>query len=370
MTAGRIGIVGAYGQVGRACTNQLGMWNDAALRIGGRDRARADELARQLAERGLLVQVRPVDLSEPASLAAFCADCTIVVNCAGPARDVGATVARAALDAGAAYVDAAGDDTLHRAVASLPGIAAHPCVLSAGMAPGLTALLPRALALDGFATVQSLHGYVGGRDTFTPTAATDYLGASQDGFGEPMAAWRGGARMSRALTRRESRLRFWPESVTLQPFLSTETERLAAALGLSDVDWYSVFVGQRVVAVLGRGGSASELCQAAELDCFGFKPYQLLVFSLTGVGPDSTSRVRTLCCRATGASALTGVAAALAADEVARGQIQAGVHHLGDVVDPLEAVSRLRHSLAVTGLEVVDGPVLSLVEAADEEGEL
>src|SRR5207247_2416381 len=114
---------------------------------------------------------------------------------------------------------------------------------------------PRYLAGSAAPAGGRLTGYVGGRDRFTETAALDYL-AVDAGYGEPLALWRDGRRIPRGLTPLvDADLPYFPEPVTVQPYLATETERLARALGLAEVRWYSVFAGERVLAAM-RGGGA------------------------------------------------------------------------------------------------------------------
>ena len=331
-----IAVVGASGAVGRAAIAQLVRWGVGPLRLGARDVARCppdDEVPGS--------EAVAVDIDNAASLREFCAGSLVVVNCAGPALVIGDRVARAALAAGAAYVDAAGDDTLYAQLAGAP-TGGVPVLLSAGLMPGLTGLLPRYLARPG---ARRLVGYVGGRDRFTATAALDYLAAG-DGYGEPLAAWRNGVRVSRALGVHQAVPPGFDETVTLQPYLSTETERLAVAVGLSDVDWYSAFAGDRVLAVLRQPSTdqAARLCRAAELDLFGVTPYQLIVLDLDGT---------TLVLRGTGASALTGAAAAAATVAVWRDEVPAGLHHAAEILDPATAVNRLRDCAAVVDLRVL-----------------
>ncbi|MFI5834187.1 saccharopine dehydrogenase NADP-binding domain-containing protein [Micromonospora sp. NPDC051300] len=354
---GTIALVGAGGGVGRHALAHLLAWTVDTVRAGGRDPAR-------LPTGDARVEAYPVDLTDADGLDAFCAGCHTVVNCAGPAVTVGDTVARAAARAGAAYVDAAGDDALHRAVAALPGATDRVTVISAGMMPGLSGLLPAYLATH-LPDARRMSGWVGGRDGFTPGAARDFLAVGDGGYGEPSAAWRDGTRRARALAARAGAVvPFFDEPVLLQPYLSTETERLAARLGLADVDWWSAFTGGRVPAALADGArratgdpaelaeAADALCRAAELDAFGRPRYQVLLVELSG-----PTGGRVLVCRGVRANALTGAAVALGAVAAAAGDLPPGVHHLAEVVDPVWAVDRLRTSPAVTALRVEDGPL-------------
>ena len=340
-----IGVLGGYGAVGSVALRQLASWGIGPLRIGGRDGDRAAGLAADLTG---AIEVSTVDVTDAGSLARFCDGCAVVLNCAGPARHLGDRAARAAVAAGAGFVDAAGDDSLHAALANLG--TARPVVLSAGMMPGLTGLLPRYLAgpygREQLAATR-LTGYVGGRDRFTATAALDYLAV--DGYGEPLAAWRDGARRSRVLVPLDGvRPPSFPEPVTAAPYLAGETERLARRLGLGEVHWYSVFAGTRVLGALRGTGGPAQLCRAAELDLFGHEPYQHLVIELSG-------RIdAALVLRGTGASALTGAAAAIATRAVHAGEVPGGVHHAAEVLDPAASAGLLRGSPAVRELTVAE----------------
>jgi hypothetical protein len=354
-----IGVVGGYGAVGSVAAGHLA--TVGAVRIGGRDPLRTKETADRIG-----AEPKPVDVSDPDSMAAFADGCDLVVNCAGPAHAIGATVARATARAGADYVDAAGDDALYAAVETVweNGSA----IISAGMMPGLTGILPRALAATVSRPVR-LTGWVGGRDRFTVTAAEDYLASAAD-FGQALAVWRGGRRVAdRTGARNGVTVSFFPGPVAVTPYLSTEAERVATVLGVPDAAWYSVFDGEHLWQALTRPADtgvaqrARQLSRAADLDLFGTGAYQLVVVEVAGV-----QETQTLVLRGTGASALTGLTAALTARAVRGGAVPAGVHHAADVLDPQWTVERLRGCPEVSALERYDGPAQRY--ASVEEGAL
>jgi hypothetical protein len=351
---GAVAVVGGYGGAGEAAARQLDRWGIGPLRLGGRDGGRATALAKSLTGPATC---GTVDAADPASLDRFCAGAAVVLNCAGPAYRIGDRVAAAACRAGAGYVDAAGDEL----VTGRSRPAGWSAVISAGLLPGLSGLLPRWAAAAMPGRVTRLLGYAGGRDRFTAAAAADYL-ATADGFGEPRAAWRHGARAPRALAPLvAATLPFFPEPVSAQPYLSSETERMARDLGIDEVDWYSVFAGQRVLAVLRQSGADPErLRLAAELDLFGRSAYHLLVLELTG------AVTRTVVLRGTGASALTGSVAAVAVRAVLSGAVPPGVHHAAEVLDPAASIALLAGVPAVLGLATHDRPAA----VAEEEGYL
>ncbi|MFI6491064.1 saccharopine dehydrogenase NADP-binding domain-containing protein [Streptomyces sp. NPDC050564] len=374
-----IAVLGGYGAVGAVAAREIAAAHpESRVRIGGR---RLDEATRYAEHLGGRAEPRAVDLTDPASLTAFCADCRIVVNCAGPSYRVLDTVAAAALAAGADYVDAGGDEPVHQAL-SARDLAARgrTAVLTAGMMPGLTGLLPRWLAAQGVDAPERLLGYVGTMDRLTPAGAGDYLLSLGGAYGEAQSAWRDGARVLRALVPlADTELPFFPGTVSAYPYLSYEVERLARALGLTTVDWYNVFDGgSRMLKALGRlqgamsGQSAlepaaRELMEAAALDLFGRDPYQLFVLELTGRHAGRPA-VRSLVLRGSDTYELTGTVAAVATTAVLTGRVPGGVHYAAEVLDPGPVVERLRALPAVSALDVFDRPVEEV--CGTEEGEL
>ncbi|MEH1123251.1 saccharopine dehydrogenase NADP-binding domain-containing protein [Micromonospora sp. CPCC 206061] len=363
-----IGVVGATGAVGAAAVRQLAAWG-YPVRAGGRSRVRLERLA---AAAGPELAVRPVDVEDPAGLADFCAGCQAVVNCAGPSVVVLDRVARAAAAAGADYVDAAGDERLATMLRAAPASAPGACVLSAGMTPGLSGLLPRYLAGEGFDQVHRLIAHHGGRDRFTPAGAADYLAEVDGGGGEPGGVWRDGAVLPRALAAEAgARLPFFPEPAAVRPYLAPETVRLARDLRLAEARWYNVFAGERTLDALERARSladparaVAELVRAAELDVFGRAPYQIFVLELAGA-QGGAPVTRTLVVRGGEASTLTGVTAAMAAAAVVAGECPPGVHYAAEVLDAAAAVRRLHKSEALAAFAVLVGPAAGALDAED-----
>lgn len=377
MSSTEIAILGGYGTVGRVVARILAQTApESVLRIGGRSRERAEAFAEELGACGVAV---PVDVDDEHDLARFCDHARVVVNCAGPSYRILDRVAWAAFAAGCDYVDAGGDEPVYKALSDRD-TGARVAVLTAGMMPGLTGLLPRWLARQRLDEVSRLTAYVGTMDRLTPAGAADYLLSLGGAYGESQAAWRGGTRVLRTLNpMTEAALPFFPGRVDAYPYLSFETERTARALGLSDVDWFNVFDGgTHMMKALSRlqgamtgqtdvGPAAAELTRAAALDLFGREPYQLMVFELTGLH-EGEPATRTLVLRGNDTYELTGLVVALATTAVLGGEVPPGAHFAAEVLPPEAVVEELRGLKAVTMLEQFDRPAAASSTA--EEGEL
>jgi hypothetical protein len=357
MSAPRLaGIVGATGGVGRSVVQHLLGHPPLALRLGGRDEARGRALAAAL---GDAVEWRPVDAQDPAALATFCAGCDVIVNAAGPARALGASVGRAAFAAGADYVDTSG-----YALLELPRCGRR-ALTSAGMYPGLSGLLPRFVAAQGFDTCTRLTIFIGGCEELSVTAALDYLDALRDGFGAGAAAWLDGRRVSQALPPGEpASLPFFPRPVVAQPYLTAESERLARALGLRELRCYSVFDGSHVLATLPQAmltRDAPALVRAARLDACGQVSYQILLFELHGTRAGQAV-CRSLFVKARSGVALTGAAAAVGVRALGEQELPAHVHEFALALEPCAAVARLRASADILAFEIFDEPLADFDE--------
>lgn len=358
-----VGVVGAAGAVGRAVLDELLRLGVGPVRAAVRRRP------------GLPLPVEaglwpdPVDVTDERALAAFCAECRVVVNATGPVRAVGHRVAAAALTAGADLVDV--NDT-----AELSG--SPPCerllrwrtaVIGTGLMPGLAGMLPGLLADSSQARGGVLTVRVGGLPHFPLAAARDFMDRLARPGGEVTAVWRDERRVPGALAvERDARLPYFPGAVTAIPYLTEEAVAVARRYGLGEVRWYTVFGGEHTRAVLDRyraglspdgrsvDGAADELSRATLTDLAGRAPYQAVTCELDG---------RALVLTGNGSSALTGTTAAHAALAVLNGELPPGRRHFAELPDPGRLARRIAETPAVTALRLLDGP---LAELPLEEG--
>jgi len=338
----RIGILGATGAVGKVTTAMVHARMPACLRLGVRDADRA----RLAFSDGLAAtaEVAVLDLDQPRTIARFTAGCDVVVNCAGPSCRIMDRVAIAAANAGAHYVD---PEAVYQCLTSAgAGLGTLTAVLSAGLTPGLSGLLLRALA-SGFTECDTAEVFAGGRGPMTAAAAEDYLTAADPRIGESWAAWRNGRAVSRALSPSPLRqLPYFPGLVSAHPYLSQESVRLAQSIGLRDLSWYTVFDGEQLTAVLAQGHAAvtaEQVRRAARIDSAGRDSYQLFLLRLVGRCGDAAC-ARTIVARCNDASSITGAVTTFAVGEIVAGRVAQGIHFASEILDPMALIGALREA--------------------------
>ncbi|AGP53602.1 saccharopine dehydrogenase NADP-binding domain-containing protein [Streptomyces rapamycinicus] len=372
MAAPLIGILGAYGEVGTVAARRLAAEGRFRLRLGGRDPESARGLA---AELGPVARATAVDARDERSLAAFAAGCRAVLNCSGPAYLLLDRVRRAAFAQGADYVDVMDDGTAPAPAGS------RTAVLSAGLVPGLSGLLPGLLA-GSMARPLRFTGAYAGLGALTHTGALDYLLSLDRGYGVPMGLWRGRVVPGALGTDEDFRIPGLPRPLTAVPFLTSEVAERAGALGLEETRWYNAFDGRALLEVLNRArrgtgrdldSHAAELVRAGALDAAGRTPYHVLWGSLDGVGHGGAAVRRAVLIRGGDGSELTGEVGAFAVAEVCDGRVPAGVHRAAGVLSPRRVVDRLRAVVpgvvvAEEGGDAAPGPAPA--HQAEEEGVL
>lgn len=363
-----IGIVGGYGAVGSVAARCLAA-DGFRLKIGGRSADRAAAVAAGLAD----ATAEAVDATDAESVARFSAGCDVVLNCAGPAYHLGSLPRQAVAGAGTHYVDVM-DGSLESFVPPEDRV----MVLSAGVLPGLSGLLPQMLTAG--LREASFVGYYGSLDKFTHTGAMDYLLSMDRGYGTALAKWRDGRVIPGALgVEQDYQVPGIPRPVTAYPYLSAELVQQAVRLGLKEASWYNAFDGEHALRVLNHyraSGSrqspedaATALVQASALDLSGRAPYHVLSGTAEGFTEDDVPVRRTALIKSGDGNALTGVVGAVAAREVARGGIAPGVcHEAANVLAADVVLDAIRTHLPETIVSVTESPLGA--DIAEEEGVL
>jgi hypothetical protein len=331
-------VLGATGAVGRFFVAAVAATGLARLRLGVRDPAAA--AARDLA--GMGHDVRGVELWDRGSLDGLIEGSTVVVNCLGPAYRTRSRIASAALSRHVAYLDPNGDDATHARIGASasrsPARAAM--VTGAGSVPGVFGLLARWLAAGMPGPVQSVNGYVVTIEPIHVGTATEFLLGLLD-RPSSAAVWRGRRRAEAPDGRRTGvRLPHVTCALDAHPYLTQETETVAADLGLRDAEFFHAFESggapleflESIPDRVRSGGTvrelADELTAKVNADMAGRAPLHMLAFEAR-----SGEHERSVVLRARSSYQLTAGLAMLAAREIIARRIRPGLYR-ADILPP------------------------------------
>lgn len=342
MTA-TVAVLGASGDVGREVAARVAQRSGVRLRLGGR---RTSAIAESVAASDPTAEIRATDVWDDVSLDAFCAGADVVVSCVGPTYRIQGRVALAALRNGADFVDVGGDDPAREQVEQSGLRDAGRALLSAGTVPGLSALLPRRLSSTTGPRTR-VTGWAGGMERCSRTVAHDMLlslsagGPGGTAYGSALSAWRSGRVEARALGVREgTKHPGFPGEIVMQPFLSAEAERVAAATGLRDFDWWNVWPDGQVWSLLARlPGVLSDpavstddvverMCVASGVDLVGHDPWYRLRVHARGDRGEATVDISS-----DSSAVLTATMAAETVNHVLSTHGEPGPRFAADVVD-------------------------------------
>lgn len=368
MSAPLIGLVGSGGSVGGAALALLRQRPGLRLRCGQR---RPQVMP-------ATPETRRLDIFDTAQLATFCEGCQVVLNCAGPSWLIGERVARAAHQAGAAYVDAFGNAAL---LTSLQGVD-RPSIIGAGVFPGLTALLPRWLANQDLKRPTRLLVLAGGREPCSNAGGADLLLSSLGGFGIPNAHWCDDRVQPLVLAPGAEELPGFPERVHRSPYLTDELQHLAQALGLREASFCNVFSSPAVPALIASQcqrlsqshaphtlqEAVAQLVTAADLELQGRTPYYRLVVELDGWRSSRPCCLRAVL-RSRDSYGLSAAVAVCATVHLLENDDWHGAGWAAQVLQPDTVVDAIRRHPACDALSLVE---LAGQQARDlsEEGSL
>ncbi|GIQ70289.1 NAD-dependent epimerase/dehydratase family protein [Xylanibacillus composti] len=181
-----IGILGASGQVGRGAVETMLGSAEFPIVLGGRNPEKLREQYRRAEPRAVFMHV---DVYDSESLRRFTGSCDVVINCAGPSKQVLDRVASACLEHGVHYVDVSGDEHLYKRLRSANREIEEKrltFLVSAGVYPGLSEMFPAYVAETGLDEVELLELFFAGNGGFSLNAAYDIVCSIQEDTGRGM----------------------------------------------------------------------------------------------------------------------------------------------------------------------------------------
>ncbi|MFX0547816.1 hypothetical protein ACOAKC_00640 [Hathewaya histolytica] len=332
------------------------------------------------------IQWMSVDLYDYQSLYKFCCDCDVILNCAGPSCRIKDYVAIMSAKVGAYYIDVFGANFVESALIKKNLDKKGIYILSAGSVPGLSGILPRWLALQGFEKVEEMHGFSGGRELCSPAGCADMLLSSISGFGITDAFLKNGS-IIHSETKIDDKL-FLPgfkEDVYMRRFLSSEIERLARSLKISEVHWYNVVVDELFRNVISKActyltmdnrevilqNMVEEVSTVASLSIGNMKPWNTMMIELQGTNKKEKVRKRALL-QTSNSYHISAVVASMAVETALRQKLSNGIYWACDILEPKTTIKKLLSTKAIESFSVLDIPPVedNMFSTEIEEGVL
>lgn len=264
-----IGILGAYGAVGIWATRFIQEHSDEKLRLGGRHIEKVDAEIRKEFEGAEWMQVNVQDRE---SLDAFMRDCDCILDCA-----------KLSLEQAHLMDILAEEKNIPIAHLGIVGYerrsAKVPVLYGSGSIPGLSGLIPQAMAED-FDRVEALDFYYGGVGAFSYTAAKDYLEGIFENSNHSMVCWERGKTVPFTPSENDvsEDLGKFLSDYKAFPYFDEEAAAVTRKLNLNEARFEMCVGGKRTLEAMNSARfqykqdpekTIEGLCFASKLDSFG-----------------------------------------------------------------------------------------------------
>ncbi|MEG3134306.1 saccharopine dehydrogenase NADP-binding domain-containing protein [Rouxiella sp. T17] len=358
-----VGVLGATGSVGKHVVRFLAPYAD--ILAASRRPTRGDQEG---------IKACQLDLLDNLALREFLKSCDLVVNCAAPGSLTEERVARLACELGIDYVDPGGDEPLYAALASRT-VAQQSAILSAGMLPGLSGVLPRLLA-EEFTQLTALTGYALNHEPFSTGGAKDFLASLDNGFSMAGLSLQRGE-LQPCASPSECQLPLASIAAQAVPFLSSEWQRMSRQQRLGEVAWFNLYPHGELYNWLGtlrekspRKGVHTTPAQRVEqlvalsLADFASKPTQHVIAVEASGWRDGKMSTRSIVLSARQGAELTAAVTAFTAIQLLNGKLPERLHFAADVLPAKPLLTFLAENLPSLRVLRIDGALPKQEEGA------
>ena len=232
-----VGVLGSSGTIGHCVVEKL---LNAGINVLGGQRSKNT----MFDGCGKFGYVR-TDISDEESLAEFCRQCSIVINCISPAYIYGNVTAKAAAEAGAVYID--GVDVIDDK-SGLPTDGVY--IKAGGYVPGLSEFIPLSVAKKEFDAFERAVIYQGGTELCSDAAFADIiLSAGVSGYGDSFFC-EGNVKPFRSRINSRCELAGFDKTVMLKAYLGNEMLHLGKKADLKRLYWFNAYEEMRIIKLL------------------------------------------------------------------------------------------------------------------------
>lgn len=244
-----IGIIGGTGYVGRETVKTILTFTDHNIMLGGRNQEKLRKIFPKMESRGDCLQV---DVYNRDLLHNFCSKCDIVVNCAGPSKQILDMVASASIEQCAHYVDVSGDEYLYKQLMKRKQEIEEKkllFIISAGLYPGLSEIFPAYVAEKYFDDIDLLELFFAGQGEFSLNAAYDIVCSIEEDNSLGMTYCKNGeAKKIDGEFHSKYTLPYPAGELDTYPILNQEFKRIAERYKIKSAYFYNTYQNKSVLS--------------------------------------------------------------------------------------------------------------------------
>lgn len=308
-----VAVLGAYGGIGQSICRKLLSFSDVEVKASGRRLEEAKNILFDLWDK---IRYENVDITDEKSFEKFLTDVGILINAAGIEGKKELEMINLCQRTKVQYISSG--KVNQQAVQ-------RNCIFDAGSMPGLSLLIPRAMAKTMKEPVVEVNFYYCVQDSFSKNAAKDYIEGLFDNKKRMVVTYEHG-KLIPFVENGDFEMPYLEGKKKRYPFYDRESEILVRDLKLKKGSWSMVLEGKRTMKALeecraiyqeNQELAIEKLCKASSLDTFEHGRYSAIYVQMKTENKES-------CCfvKCNTSSELTALASVLCVALIQRRQLE------------------------------------------------
>lgn len=259
-----VAVLGAYGRVGQNICRMLLKLTGIKIKALGR---REEEAKKNLADIWDRIYYENVDVTDEKGFENFLKDIVILINVAGIKGRKEVKLINLCCKANVRYISSGKINPYNNR---------KNCIFDVGSMPGLSLLIPRAMAENMKEPIEEVNFYYCVQDSFSRNAAKDYIEGLFDDQKKMMVTYEDG-KLIPFSEDKNFEIPYLKGQKRRYPFFDRESEFLTEDLKLKKGSWSMVLEGERTIKALeecriiyqdNQELAIEKLCRASGLDTF------------------------------------------------------------------------------------------------------
>lgn len=328
-----VGVLGAYGGIGQSICRMLIKMEDIKIKAAGRSLVKGKYILSHIWDE---IHYEDVDISVEKSLKEFLKDVQILVNATGTYGQQEMEIIRHCQRENVKYISPGKENFL---------AFQKNCIFNVGSMPGLSLLIPRAMARTMDETIIEVNVYYCVQDSFSKKAAKDYIEGLFDKDKKMMVTYENGKWIP-FVEENNFEIPYLERKKKRYPFYDQESESIVREFHLKKGGWFMVLEGQRTMKALeecrtiyqeNKELAIEKLCKASSLDTFEHGRYSAIYVQMKTESKECSCLVKCNTSRE-----LTALAGVLCVELMKRQQIEHFNGSFGELENPERVIPILQ----------------------------